>query len=1146
MEEEILINVGIGGDDVSKLSQDFDKLGKDINGTSKQFDSISKGLSNIKQNSKTAFDIVSSTLNMASTDAKMLQKNLLEIRFPKIGDATDKEMRIVYNSFIQAEKLGTSMFDMASLASKIFKDDMYQVNLAVAQYNELFEKNTGVDGITLNTSALLALRNQVVSTGGSVSNLNKEINSMTTSSKELTTFSGLMANINNYVKDGILDIERFSEALMIAKSNGITYAASFSEGLEVLEDNLIDINSEIAYLNSLSAEDRASYIDNEGRAYEEVLKSQIKLKIETEDQITTLENYKTSIQGLKDEVVRLTTEYSKLSAEERAGIGGSEIIGQIRETTNQIKNAEVEINKLGVTARGSKAKGFDPLGNSIMQVTREFPNFFISTQIGIMALSNNLPILGDAIQNFREMQKAAKEAGEVVPSMLSTIKKSIFSLGGAFTLISVASMILPKIIEWITKIPETVEIKIKFNEDIIKATENQRILVQKIQHDLDTIGKRTDANATAQLKAIKEVMVQNKIATKDEIDNLSAKELANSKYFERYLKQVALVAKQEAIIKKQIEAQVAGEVAMSKATSLFNQYATTGKYGQKVIKRGGLEFTAKQLIKMAYDGSLTEEVIEALYVWGVAQDIIDQLRIVATSNTIIKEMNKVQKTMPKLEFLIDSKTTGGGGKGSSFNVSAKSSYKQAVKDLEGFKEEWISQLDKFVSEYEGKNNEMIHMDEIAKKEAAGYGKFLGYTFEATTKQQLKYQEEILEARKIDLENDEIYFKEKLSNLETERNKTIEESKKSLDEKLIAFNKELELNKEKVKSINQLNDDIEKADAVIAKKVEAASKLKSDKSKKAAQTEIDILVSANDKRKKLRDEENGLFTTSNETLQKLLKEKTDLEKQYNEAIAKGADIDTIKEKLDTVSSQILDVNVEITNNIRNQWLDTFDDIKDGIETLGSTFSNLSSMSDSYMTVIDNQTAAEQNKAEIERANFENSSEYARMTDAQREEYAYNEELRNYELEKKAYDNKLKLFEQKKAYDIGVTTVETISGGIAAVTQGVKEFGPIAGAIIGGIEAAAIAASGIAAIQEIKSQKLDAPIPPVKSSSSSSSSSSATTANVALNPVATAMTSKEENLNMMSQGGKSDDRYSVKVSEINNVQKKVSVRENNSTY
>jgi len=154
---------------------------------------------------------------------------------------------------------------------------------------------------------------------------------------------------------------------------------------------------------------------------------------------------------------------------------------------------------------------------------------------------------------------------------------------------------------------------------------------------------------------------------------------------------------------------------------------------------------------------------------------------------------------------------------------------------------------------------------------------------------------------------------------------------------------------------------------------------------------------------------------------------------------------------------------------------------------------------------------------------------------------------YDLEKANYDSKKSMFETKKKFDIGVVIVEGISGSIAAVTQGVKQFGPVAGGIIGGIEALAIGAATVASVAEIQSQTMDAPIPPTKSKGGGSGAGGGGMNGAALNPNKTAMRTSEENLNMMNNSSKSNQPTTVvKVTDINQVQNTVKVRENNSSY
>lgn len=91
-------------------------------------------------------------------------------------------------------------------------------------------------------------------------------------------------------------------------------------------------------------------------------------------------------------------------------------------------------------------------------------------------------------------------------------------------------------------------------------------------------------------------------------------------------------------------------------------------------------------------------------------------------------------------------------------------------------------------------------------------------------------------------------------------------------------------------------------------------------------------------------------------------------------------------------------------------------------------------------------------------------------------------------------------------------------------------------------AANIATTIESIAQISSTSLKKHIPPMSGSGSANA-----IGNIALSPNKIALTSKEENLNMMYKSGKNETSENiVKVSDINYVQNKVKVREKNSSY
>jgi len=82
---------------------------------------------------------------------------------------------------------------------------------------------------------------------------------------------------------------------------------------------------------------------------------------------------------------------------------------------------------------GNYASAFNPLSNSINQLTREMPAFANSVQTGFMAISNNLPVFFDAIQQIIEQNKELRAQGQPTQSVLSQLGASFFTLGTALS-----------------------------------------------------------------------------------------------------------------------------------------------------------------------------------------------------------------------------------------------------------------------------------------------------------------------------------------------------------------------------------------------------------------------------------------------------------------------------------------------------------------------------------------------------------------------------------------------------------------------------------------------------------------------------------------------------------------------------------------
>lgn len=136
----------------------------------------------------------------------------------------------------------------------------------------------------------------------------------------------------------------------------------------------------------------------------------------------------------------LTNEYKALATKKELGLKLTE---QEEQKYNRLQNSIQKYDKtlkavdasMGKYQRnvGNYASAFSPLSNSINQLTREMPAFANSVQTGFMAISNNLPIFFDAIQQTKAKIAALRAQGQQVPSLFSQMKNAVFSWGTALS-----------------------------------------------------------------------------------------------------------------------------------------------------------------------------------------------------------------------------------------------------------------------------------------------------------------------------------------------------------------------------------------------------------------------------------------------------------------------------------------------------------------------------------------------------------------------------------------------------------------------------------------------------------------------------------------------------------------------------------------
>lgn len=159
--------------------------------------------------------------------------------------------------------------------------------------------------------------------------------------------------------------------------------------------------------------------------------------------------------------------YDKLNLEHKKAIINAQNLGvKYGETSTQFLKAADKANILDTKLKaidatigknqrnvGNYASGYNALGNSINQLSREAPAFANSVNTGFMALSNNFPALFDAINGIRDKNKMLVAEGKPTTSVLKSIAGAVLSWQTALSVgVTLLTLYGGKIVEWVIAI----------------------------------------------------------------------------------------------------------------------------------------------------------------------------------------------------------------------------------------------------------------------------------------------------------------------------------------------------------------------------------------------------------------------------------------------------------------------------------------------------------------------------------------------------------------------------------------------------------------------------------------------------------------------------------------------------------------------
>lgn len=279
---------------------------------------------------------------------------------------------------------------------------------------------------------------------------------------------------------------------------------------------------------------------------------------------------------------------SQLKAYSKTQIGGIDavnpkVLDNIQKLDKLLKEQDA---KMGIYGRnvGNYASHWDGLGNAINQLSREMPAFSVSMQTGLLAISNNLPILADEIARIRrENVELTKSGQKAVPVW----KQVVGSLVSWQTLLSVGVTLLTVYGDKI----------FDFAADLFKSKDASKAASEALEDLTSTSGNffeelRNSASAYGQnVVSIKKLQEEwNSLG-----DNLEKKKqfiIDNESEFKKLDVSITNVNEAENLLVENTEAFI--QSLKERALATAGEKLATEQYSQMIIKRVEAENKQKE------------------------------------------------------------------------------------------------------------------------------------------------------------------------------------------------------------------------------------------------------------------------------------------------------------------------------------------------------------------------------------------------------------------------------------------------------------------------------------------------------------------------------------------------------------------------
>jgi hypothetical protein len=327
-----------------------------------------------------------------------------------------------------------------------------------------------------------------------------------------------------------------------------------------------------------------------------------------------------SLAGMRLELAKLEKQYTALGKAARESTGGQQMLKDLQAQQTAVSKLEQQM--------GNYKRNVGNYSNATFQLSqslRELPAFAFSAQTGILALSNNLPMLVDS---FNEVKKSTGSAG----SALAVFAKSIFSFTNLFTIaIGLFTVFYKEIMQFVSGTKKAIETTDAYKESLVDVTADMELLKIRLSE-----AKEGLISKEAFLKTYNETLGK----TTGETDDFNEAEKTTIENADIYVQYTMLKI-------KALDALKTAAKSSAEAEGLNNDWVTRFKAQLKMMAGG--------------------DVVQGFFNAGVAYNVYSQEIIQKAVNDKNLAVDLVKEADALLELLNKRKKTkeeGGEGAGS--------------------------------------------------------------------------------------------------------------------------------------------------------------------------------------------------------------------------------------------------------------------------------------------------------------------------------------------------------------------------------------------------------------------------------------------------------------------------------------------------